>query len=429
MRKNRKYFLIISLFLTYFFGMLNVNAASVSVSSKSSNVIVGNNITVTISVSNDAEAWDFSVGYDTSKLRVISADLEAGMRSASASSLHSRNYSITFKAIASGKASVYISDAALYDTNSSSLSVSKGSKSFTLKTQAEIQASYSSNNYLSSLSVDGKEISPGFNKDVMEYSVELEPETTLININASVADSTASINGAGPREVTDGDNRIELIVTAQNGTTRTYVINANVKEYDPITVKVGNKDYTVVRKKSSLTPPNNYTETTVKINDTDVPAYHSEVTGYTLVALKDSEGKQDFYVYKNDTYTLYKEYNFNGIILYPMEVKESELPKNYKETTITYNDEEIIAYKIKKSSKYALLYAMNIETGSTDLYMYDAKEDTVQIYNTEEIEILEEQATLFTKIAMGLGVLSIVLFGIIIALLIKNRKKNKTIQN
>ena len=50
-------------------------------------------------------------------------------------------------------------------------------------------------------------------------------------------------------------------------------------------------------------------------------------------------------------------------------------------------------------------------------------------YNTEEIEILEEQATLFTKIAMGLGVLSVVLFGIIIALLVKNRKKKKTTDN
>lgn len=429
MRKNKKYILIISLFFTYFFGIINVNAASVSVSSTSNNVIVGNKIKVTINISDDVAAWDFSVGYDTSKLRVDKSDLENGMRSASTSSLHSREYTITFKAIASGKANVYISDAALYADNYSALSVSKGSKTFTLKTQAEIEASYSKNNYLSSLSIEGRELLPGFNRDVMEYNVELEPETTSINVIASVADSTASINGAGPREVTDGDNRIEVVVTAQNGTTRTYVINANVKEYDPITVKIGNKDYTVVRKKSALTPPNNYKETTVKINDTDVPAYQSEVTGYTLVALKDSEGKQDFYVYKNDTYTLYKEYKFNGIILYPMEIKESELPKNYKETTITYNDEEIIAYKIKKSSKYALLYAMNIETGSTDLYMYDAKEDTVQIYNTEEIEILEEQATLFTKIAMGLGVLSTVLFGIIIAILVKNKKKNKITEN
>lgn len=429
MNKIKKYLFSTILFLTCFLAIPNIKAASVSVYSRSNNVIVGNNVTVTVTVSADAEAWDFSVGYDTSKLRVVSSNLEAGMRSASASSLHSRSYSITFKAIASGNASVYINDAALYDNNSSSLGVSKGSKTFTLRTQAEIEASYSKNNYLAALSVDGVELSPTFNRDVMEYSVELEPETASLNVNASVADSTASVIGVGAHALVEGSNRIEVIVTAQNGTTRTYVINANVKEFNPIEVDVDGKKLKVVRKKADLTPPTNYTETSVVINEEEVPAFKSDITKYTLVSLKDDKGNQNFYVYEKGKYTLYKEYKFNGITLYPMELDKEDIPNNYKKTTITYNDEKIVAYKIKASSKYALIYGMNVETGEENIYMYDSKEDTLQIYNTEEITKLTEDNILYLKVMLGLGILSIVLIITIIVILVKNKKKSKKVNS
>lgn len=417
MKKNRIYYFIISLLLVCFFGIDSIKAASVSISSGSNNVVVGNNINVSITVSSDAEAWDFSVGYDTSKLRVVSSNLEAGMRSASASSLHSRSYSITFKAIASGSASVYVSDAALYDTNSSSLGVSKGSKTFTLRTQAEIEASYSKNNYLSSLSVEGKELSPGFDKDTLEYSVELEPETPSININASVADSTASVSGVGTREVSEGDNRLEIIVTAQNGSNRTYIINAKVKEYNPIEVSVDNSTYNVVRKKALLEMPSNYEETTVVINDEEVPAFKGNVTGYILVGLKDSDGNTNLYIYdeKEKSYTLYKEYSFNKVILYPMELNEDEIPNGYSKVKVSYNDQDIVAYKLDKNSKYALIYGMNVETGKTNLYMYDSVEDTLQIYNTEEIEFLKSENDKYLKLLVAVLV---VVFILIISLVI-----------
>ena len=283
----------------------------------------------------------------------------------------------------------------------------------------------SSDSSLSSLGVENATLSPEFTSGNKEYSVSLEPDTTSINVLATTNHGGASVSGAGTREVTDGDNRIEIVVTAENGTTSTYVINANVKEYDPIEVKVKDQSYTVVRKKASLTPPNNYQETTIKINDTDVPAFHSDITGYTLVALKDNEGNQNYYIYENNEYSLYKEYNFHGIILYPEELKGKDIPNNYKKTTISYNDSEIVAYKIKKSSKYALIYGMNVETGIQNIYMYDAKEDTIQIYNQEEIETINEQTNMLMKISIGLGTLSIVLIGIIIGILIKNKKNHK----
>lgn len=393
-----------------------VDAASVSISSSAGTVVVGNNFTINVTVSSDVEAWDFSIGYDTSKLRLVSSGLETGMRSASLASIHSRSYSITFKALSSGTASIYVSDALLYDKNDTVLSASRGSRTFTLRTQAEIEASYSKNNYLSGLSVDGVTLSPEFNKDTLEYSLELVPETSKININASVEDANSSVEGAGEREVTEGENRLEIKVTAQNGTTRTYVVNATVKEYNPIKVKIDSKEYTVVRKKALLTPPNHYEETTLKISGEDIPAYKGLITKYVIVYLKDESGKTNWYICDNDKYIKYNEYKFGQTILYPLEL--DSIPTGYKKTTIDYNGEKIVAYKLSKNSKYALIYAQNVETGDKNIYMYDSNEGTVQIYNDEQIKLLSSQNDIYLKILIGLTI------GLTISIVFALKKKS-----
>jgi len=411
--------------------IIALSSSSISVNSSSNTVVVGNTIVVSIQLSsqNEIGSWKFCIGYDTSKLRLESSTLDssqcmnAGVLSYSGQK--SASYTMKFRAIGSGNASVYVNDATVYAGDFSEMTVSRGSKTFNIKTQAEIQASYSKNNYLSSLSVEGKELSPEFNKDTLEYSVELEPETTKININATVEDGKSSINGAGEREVTEGENNLEIIVTAENGSSRTYKIKATVKEHNPIKVNMGKEEYTVVRKRSQQTAPDNYIETTVKIGDEEVPAYKSEITKYTLVGLKDKDGNQNLYIYKDGKYTLYQEFVFNKVILYPISLETKDIPKGYKEVKMKYNDKEIKAYKIKASSKYALIYGMNIETGEENLYMYDSKEDTLQIYNDEYIKTLEQENDLYLKILLMVGSLLILLIGVVIYLLIKLRKQNK----
>lgn len=405
---------ILKLFLAFIISFVtfsSVKAASISISSSVSSATVGSSVIITVR-GNDL-AGKFSL-----------TSSNGSVLSGGANSFWMENGSVsyTFKANSAGTATVTLSSLDAADFNGNPFS---GSKSVVVTVKNKQVIVLSSDSSLSSLGVENATLSPEFTSGNKEYSVSLEPDTTSINVLATTNHGGASVSGAGTREVTDGDNRIEIVVTAENGTTSTYVINANVKEYDPIEVKVKDQSYTVVRKKASLTPPNNYQETTIKINDTDVPAFHSDITGYTLVALKDNEGNQNYYIYENNEYSLYKEYNFHGILLYPEELKEKDIPNNYKKTTISYNDSEIVAYKIKKSSKYALIYGMNVETGIQNIYMYDAKEDTIQIYNQEEIETINEQTNMLMKISIGLGTLSIVLIGIIIGILIKNKKNHK----
>ena len=55
------------------------------------------------------------------------------------------------------------------------------------------------------------------------------------------------------------------------------------------------------------------------------------------------------------------------------------------------NGNEYEVYKLKKSSDYALVYALNLDTGQKNLYMYDREENTMQRYITEYSDIIKEK--------------------------------------
>ena len=380
MKNSKLFFSICVMILTFIFST-DVEAAGLSIRASKTSAYIGETIVITVSTNDPIGSCRLTSSNNA--VASFSGDTSCGFQSPSGQI----TYSLKTKAIGS-------TTITLTPTNMASVSSEAKyttSSSVTINVKAKPVVVLSGDNALGSLGVDGKELSPTFNRDTLEYSVELEPETTSINIWANASHGGASIAGAGAREVVDGDNRLEVIVTAENGSKRTYVINASVKEYNPIKQNIGDKEYTVVRKKSQLKAPENYTETTVTIEDEEVPAFTSEVTKYILVGLKNESGNIDLYVYKDGKYTLYKEYTFNKVVLYPLEMDESKVPHGYNKTTIIYNDEKIEAYKMSELSNYAILYGMNIETGETHLYMYDEEEDTLQIYNDEMIKPMSEK--------------------------------------
>jgi len=387
----------------------NVHAASLSVSASNTSVTIGSSVVIRVTASE--LAGRFSV-----------TSSNGGVLSGGSSStwIENSTQTFTFKANNVGTSTITVTpvDVADYSGN-----VYSASKSITVTVKAKPVVVLSGDNSLASLGVEGKELSPAFNRDTLEYSVELDPETTSINVLASPSHGGATIAGLGAREVVDGANRLEIVVTAENGSARTYVINASVKEYNPIKQIVDGKEYTVVRKKSQLTAPENYTETTVTIEGEEVPAFTSEVTKYVLVGLKNESGSIDLYVYKDGAYTLYKEYTFNKVILYPLTMDEKNIPEGYKKTTIIYNDEKIEAYKMSELSNFAILNGMNIETGEIHLYMYDEEEDTLQIYNDEMVKPLNEK---MEQMKLIIAVLSGVCVFLLLLCIIIGSNKDKT---
>ncbi len=81
----------------------------------------------------------------------------------------------------------------------------------------------SSNNYLSGITLSSGELT--FNKDTGEYIVTVENNVTSITIDAALEDAKSTLVGTGTYDLSVYDNLFELVVTAENTTTRTYKLN------------------------------------------------------------------------------------------------------------------------------------------------------------------------------------------------------------
>ena len=401
---------IIALALTLFCFQFKVHAGDLSIYASTTSVIVGNSVVITVKGNNIA-----------GKLSLTSSN--GGILSGGASAFWIDNSTVTytFKAVSTGSATVTVKPIDVADYNNGSSYTT--SKSVTINVRTKPVIVLSGDNNLSNLGIENYSLTPEFNKDTLEYNVELEPDTSEINISATASHGGATIEGAGTREVTDGDNRLEIKVTAENGSSKTYAINAKVKEYNPIEVNINDEKYTVVRKKSLITPPENYTETTVTINEEEIPAYYSEITKYTLVSLKDANGNQNFYIYQNGEYHLYKELTFNQMKICLLDIPQ--IPDGYSKSTIVYNDENLEAYKLNPNSKYAILYGMNVATGEEHYYSYESSENTLQIYHTEEIDLLNEKVEQYVYLIIGLLGLSFIFLIIMLILVFKKGNKPK----
>ncbi len=93
-------------------------------------------------------------------------------------------------------------------------------------------AGKSSNNYLTELSVKGYELTPTFDKQTVNYSIEEEIDENSLEINAVVDDERATVLGTGNVSLQTGENNLRIDVKAENGLQRTYFIKCNKKIED-----------------------------------------------------------------------------------------------------------------------------------------------------------------------------------------------------
>ena len=284
----------------------------------------------------------------------------------------------------------------------------------------DVNKTYSKNNYLKSLSIEGYEIIPEFDKEKLEYEVELEPGTEEIDISATLEDRNASVKGAGKVKITEGINTINIVVTAENGNERTYKIIANAPEKDPINIKIDGKKYTVVKRKELIGSKSGYEESEEKIKGFKIPSLYNDVTKVTLVGVKDEDGKIILVSYDSKTgvYELYNEFTFDIMNLYIHEKEDSE----YEKINLKINGIETIGYKLEGVDDFYLVYATNTVTGYEGYYSYDKKENSVQRYDTTAIDKVTGTKDKYLSIVL---VLSCVCFLTMLFLLIEVNRDNK----
>jgi hypothetical protein len=316
----------------------------------------------------------------------------------------SKTYTFTFKTLAKGTTTISAKSFLLYDYDTmQTMNTSTSSATVNIKTKEEIEASYSDNANLKSIEVVNYSLSPDFNKNTKEYSVEVENDVTSVTINAAKEDSKASVKGTGTFDLVEGNNKYEIIVTAQKGNTTTYVVNVYRKELDPIKVNFNNKEYSVVRKLDELKELDAFNPITINYEGTDVPALESEVTKIKLLGLKDTSGNIIMVVYDNNK--LVKEYIELSSILVkviPEDLKESDEFKYYIKNKVKINGYEIEGYLLNNDSKEIIFYGLDSLTGKKNYYRYNKDDESIQLYNNELELNLNEKLKNYKYVIYGL---------------------------
>ena len=420
----------------------DVHASSASIScSSAGTVTVGNRVTVTFTGNYSGNNRDMLM-WRASGVEWTSSKLNANFSNSAIGEDGTLSRSYSFTATNVGTATVRLVNVDVADgdqligpggvSNSCTINIVAPSPSSNSHNSSSSSSSSSSknnindkdsDNSLKSLSIDDQKLNPEFNKDTLEYSVELENNVEKIKINAETTSSKSSIKGTG---------EIEVVVTAENGSTRTYIINATVKEKDPIKVKVAGKEYTIVRKLDGLKIPTTFIEKEITISNEKINACYNDNINYTLVALQDDKGKINFFIY-NERKNIYSKFNMISsadlnVIVLRLEDKD-DIPYNYKKTTFKYNDGTIEGFVYGKSD-FRVIYGINTVTGEEDFYQYDTKDNTLQRFFNEQTDLYVDIIQKCKLAFIILGSMVLLFTIIIIALLSKNVKfKKKYLKN
>lgn len=92
--------------------------------------------------------------------------------------------------------------------------------------EVEGQDSTSSNNYLKSLNINIGTLMPDFDREFLEYTVN-DIIGDEVEITAEAEDERATVSGTGNIALIDGENTINITVTAENLSVRVYKIYIN----------------------------------------------------------------------------------------------------------------------------------------------------------------------------------------------------------
>ena len=158
------------------------------------------------------------------------------------------------------------------------------------------------NSYLKSLNVDGYQLEKnnynnsdlytryGFSRYFYDYSIEVEPEMTSLDVDFEVDDPLATATISDTNNLSQENNVITITVTAESGETSIYTINVNFVEYKTYLTNISISGHplneTFVKTKTNYTM--NMDGSTNEVYITATPEYpnteisgtgHVEVTG------------------------------------------------------------------------------------------------------------------------------------------------------
>ena len=362
-----KIFLISLITIAVFAFTTNVYAAGANISTNST-VYVGDNFTVTANVT-AAAAWNIHVNSTgpVSGCSILEADATGNALNAN------KSFSVTCKATAIGTITITLSgDVTDQNGNNSNVSGTRqvnviakpappsnnnnNKQNNTRPNQNNTQDNRSSNNNLRSVSVAGYQL---VKVDANHYTLTVPNDVESINISATPEDSKARVTGGGSHAIKIGENSIDLVVTAENGT------------QNRINIKVTRKDGFYLEDLDTLLNSDKTGDINITIKEDTV------ITAKDLEKIKNSKKTVNFNYYDAD-----KKLKYSWII-------DGSKLTDTNDLLTTINNEVENKKAIQKLSNYADSLYVNLKQGDNlpagakiKLYIGDKYEDgdLVNIY-------------------------------------------------
>ena len=238
---KRKILLTILFVLSFMLGAKGVYAASASISASKTSVTVGTKVTVTVKV--NAAAWNLAVSGSASD-SIVGFNMDDKNESTTKTYTISTSKAGTYTVYLSGDITEAGSETASNvsksvtvtvkekpkeepttkpTTNSNNTTTNKTNTTTTNKNNTTTATKKSSNANISSLrlSVEGFK----FDTSKTTYNIKVGEDVNNITANVTLAHSKAVYSISGNKNLKAGNNVIKIVVTAEDGTTKTYKIN------------------------------------------------------------------------------------------------------------------------------------------------------------------------------------------------------------
>ncbi len=282
-----------------------------------------------------------------------------------------------------------------------------GMNNLTRTYELEIERCKSNNTYLKELTITNGlesddasyfeyELTPEFDKHVQEYTIYVDKNVGEVTLNPVAEDEKASIYKNGYTYLEEGQNDATIIVTAPDGSTRTYIIHiikssAYNNLIKNITVSTGvfwdlNPKFKPTTKEYTTTVPSTATKVTVEAVPVDPTTIITGTGEYDIVT-----GPNVFKIYSTAlgdgsvsiyTVTVIKEVSTN-VNLQSLIVEEGDLNPNFEKGITKYkvnvedyvNNLTIHAIPEDKTSTITITGNDNLVTGENTVNIIVQSED------------------------------------------------------
>ena len=403
---------VILVFIVIFASItFSVSAAepTISASASAGSVTVGKTVNVVIKFNHPdtkligAEATvEFSSNFEFSSAATNVGDIDFNKISNTKAKIlldldsAQKNLTITlkFKAKASGTGSFKVT--ATGETEDSDKTTTT-----TLSVKAVDQTTLPGNAKASKITPSAGKLVPDFSPDVTNYTIDVDYSVTEVLLSVSAEDPKAGIEVEGSKNMKVGKNTRTVVITAQNGDFKKYVITINraaaegddvpsepdtpVVEptVDPYKIEVDGETRYMVKSYDDLSIPSGFSVGTYTIGENEVVVLKDVLSSKIVVYATDELGQNGIYFLYNPldkTFSPYRYMEGNNVNLIIIDYTGT-VPtlKNYFYTTISVEGHTVSGFKYNDNtmSDFVIFYG-ETDKGEKTFYRYDQKDGTIQ---------------------------------------------------